>query len=307
MQANNSFIDELKNTFKTGGMTTKLIFVNVAIFILIGIVEVVAKTIQGSTGAGLLSFVYAVFSLQTDISAFLTHPWGLFTSIFTHFSIVHLLFNMVFLFSVGRIFEQFFSAKRMLYTYIMGGVFGGLFEVIAHLVIPNFYAPTVIGASGAVLAILVATAFYQPKLTVSIWGLFNMRLIYLALIFILINLYNAGMGVKDGTAYFAHLGGAFLGYLSVQNPFGANNIIIRSMLVGDKLVNLFKRDKITKGKFTYSKSNASNTRVKTDEEYNVEAKERQAKIDKILDKIAKSGYESLTKEEKELLFSQSNK
>ncbi|HNR86639.1 MAG TPA: rhomboid family intramembrane serine protease, partial [Taishania sp.] len=127
-------------------------------------------------------------------------------------------------------------------------------------------------------------------------------LIYLALIFILINLYSAGMGIEDGTAYFAHLGGALLGYFSVKNPFSSNNIINRGIRMGDQLMQIFKK----KPKSSFNKS-TSNARFKTDEDYNFEAKQRQEKIDKILDKISKSGYESLTKEEKDFLFRQSNK
>lgn len=306
MQTENGFITDLKNTYRTGGMTIKLIFINVLVFILIGILEVISRIIGGTAGSFILTIIDTVFSLSTSIGQFIIKPWGLFTSIFTHYTFLHLLFNMIFLFGVGRIFEQFFSAKRLLYTYILGGVFGGLLEIIAQLLLPGFAGSIVIGASGAVMAVLVATAFYQPQLTISVWGLFNMRLIYLALIFILINLYNAGIGTKDGTAYFAHLGGALLGYLSVQNPFSSTNIINRGIRVGDRIVSLFK-PKTKKGNFRYSKSKVSESnRFKTDAEYNREAKQRQEKIDIILDKISKSGYESLTKEEKEFLFKQSN-
>lgn len=307
MQTENSLLTDLKNTFRTGGMTVKLIFVNVLVFIAIGILEVVSSIIGGVSGTFILDVTDSIFALFTPIREFIVRPWGLFTSIFAHYNFIHLLLNMVFLFSVGRIFEQFFSAKRLLYTYILGGVLGGLLELIAHLILPSVGGTMVIGASGAVMAILVATAFYQPKLTVSIWGVFNMRLIYLALIFILVNLYNAGMGTKDGTAYFAHLGGALLGFLSVRNPFSMNNIINRGIRMGDGLLSIFKRRETKNGNFGYSKEKASTTkRFKTDEEYNLEAKKRQARIDAILDKISKSGYESLTKEEKDLLFRQGN-
>jgi membrane associated rhomboid family serine protease len=306
MQTENSIIADLKNTYRTGGMTIKLIFVNVLVFIIISILEVIARILGGNAGSLIFSGIDSIFSLSKSIGSFIIKPWGLFTSIFTHYTFFHLFFNMIFLFGVGRIFEQFFSSKRLLYTYILGGIFGGLLEIITQLLLPGFSGNIVIGASGAVMAILVATAFYQPQLTISVWGLFNMRLIYLALIFILVNLYNVGMGTKDGTAYFAHLGGALLGYLSVQNPFSTTNIINRGIRAGDWIVSLFK-PKTKTGNFRYSKSKASESgHYKTDAEYNMEAKQRQEKIDVILDKISKSGYESLTKDEKEFLFKQSN-
>lgn len=307
MQTEKSFITDLKNTYRTGGMTIKLIFINVLVFIIVGIIEVVARIIGGSVGSTLLNVMDSVFGLFISFKQFIVRPWGVFTSIFTHYTFLHLFLNMLILFGVGRIFEQFFSAKRLLYTYILGGIFGGILELLAYLVLPGLSGSMVIGASGSVLAILVATAFYQPQLTVSVFGLFNMRLIFLALILVLANLYNAGMGTRDGTAYFAHLGGVLLGYLSVQNPFSANNIINRGMRIGDKLVTLLKGGKTKNGNFRYSKSKAAESRrFKSDEEYNMEAKKRQERIDAILDKISKSGYESLTKEEKDLLFRQSN-
>jgi membrane associated rhomboid family serine protease len=302
MRTSTNFVSDLKNTFYSGGMTVKLIFINVLVFIAIGILEVLARIIGGNVGNGMSELTISIFTLSASLKAFIFKPWGLFTSIFTHFGLIHLLFNMLFLYSVGRMFEQFFSAKRLLYTYILGGLAGGIFELISHLILPGVEGGLVVGASGAVMAILVATAFYQPQLTVSVWGLFNMRLIYLALIFILINLYSAGMGVEDGTAYFAHLGGALLGFFSVKNPFSSNNIINRGIRMGDKLMQLFKK----KPKSSFNKS-TSNARFKTDDDYNFESKQRQEKIDKILDKISKSGYESLTKEEKDFLFRQSNK
>lgn len=304
MQTKSNFIHDLKNTYRTGGMTIKLIFINVLVFLFIGIAEMLSRMIGGSVGEVIYATINFLFTLSTSFWEFILKPWGLVTSIFTHFGFIHLLFNMVFLYSIGRIFEQFFSAKRLLYTYILGGIFGGLLELIAHLLFPTVSGGLVIGASGAVMAILVATAFYKPQLTISVWGLFNMRLIFLALIFILFNVYNAGMGINDGTAYFAHIGGAFLGYISVRNPYSSNNIINRGIRLGDWLTHLFTGKLIAKNKHKEKYSRTS--RFKTDEDYNLEAKKRQEKINIILDKISKSGYESLTKEEKAFLFKQSN-
>lgn len=306
MQTENSIIADLKNTYRNGGMTIKLIFINVLVFIFIGIIEVLSKIIGGGFEIKLLSIIHSTFSMQTSFKEFIIKPWGLFTNFFAHYKFFHLLMNMLVLYGAGRIFEQFFSANRLLYTYILGGIFGALLELTIHSILPGFSGIPVVGASGAVIAIVVAISFYQPRLTVSVFGLFNMRLIFLALILILSNLYNAGMGTEDGTAYFAHLGGALLGYISVQNPFSTTNIINRGIRAGNWIVSLFK-PKTKNGNFRYSKSKASEAnRFKTDAEYNMEAKQRQEKIDVILDKISKSGYESLTKGEKEFLFKQSN-
>lgn len=305
MQTENSIVSDLKNTFNTGGMTIKLIFVNAIVFVLISVTEVLGRLIGGNIGMTIQTIVESIFSLNVPIKEFIIKPWGLFTYAFTHYSFIHLLFNMIFLFGIGRIFEQFFSAKRLLYTYILGGVLGGILEVLAQLIIPGYGGTHVVGASGAVLAILVATAFYQPQLSVSIFGLFNMRLIFIALIYILSNVYSFLMGTESSIAYMAHLGGALLGYISVQNSFAHTNIINRAMRLGDKITGLFKPKKTKTGHFRYSKSEGRH--FKSDEEYNMDAKNRQQQIDAILDKISRSGYESLTKDEKELLFKQSGK
>ncbi|HNR86509.1 MAG TPA: rhomboid family intramembrane serine protease, partial [Taishania sp.] len=176
MRTSTNFVSDLKSTFYSGGMTVKLIFINVLVFIVIGVLEVLARIIGGNVGNGITELTISIFTLSASFKAFIFKPWGLFTSIFTHFGLMHLLFNMLFLYSVGRMFEQFFSAKRLLYTYILGGLAGGIFELVSHLILPGVEGGLVVGASGAVMAILVATAFYQPQLTVSIWGLFNMRL-----------------------------------------------------------------------------------------------------------------------------------
>lgn len=302
MQAGNNFVSELKNTYRSGGMTTKLIFINIVVFIGIGLLEVLGRNVF----SGFYTFLYYLIGLCTNIGEFVFRPWGLFTYMFSHFGFMHLLTNMLFLYVVGKFFEQFFSAKRLLYTYILGGIFGGLFEILVHLIVPSMNGSYVIGASGSVMAVMAAIAFYQPQLTVSVWGLFNIKLIYIAALFLFSNLYSVGMGADSGVAYFAHLGGMLLGYLSIKNPFSSTNIINRGMALGDKFIALFQSKRSKKGKFTYSKDRASQTRTyKTDEQYNMEAKQKQERINAILDKISKSGYESLSKEEKELLFSQS--
>lgn len=306
MQTQNSFFGELKQQYKYGGMTLKLLFVNVGVFLVIGLFEVIARLSGTGIGNSLLNIVGQIFVLQTGLLEFLTHPWGIVTSIFAHFDFMHLLWNMLFLFMIGRIFEQFFDQKRMFYTYLLGGIFGGLFEIISQLLFPGIIsAPMVVGASGAVMAILTAAAFHNHRFEVALFGIFRVRLIYIALIFILLDLYKLGVG--DGTAHFAHIGGAALGMLSVQKVYSSSNIIVATQRIGDRIEHFFKvLIRPTKTPKMTAKRPASRTQTfKTDEQYNMEAKERQRKTDIILDKISKSGYESLTKEEKAFLFRQS--
>ena len=301
MQTQRTFIDDLKHQYKFGGMTIRLIFINVVLFLAIQILDVFFTL--GGMGKGVFVFNYIdpVFGLHTKFDSFISHPWALFTYMFTHFDFFHILFNMIFLYVSGRIFEQLFDQKRLLYTYLLGGLFGGLLEVIAHSVFPalGIFDDIVVGASGSIMAIFIAIAFYRPNMTINLFGILPVRIIIIALLFILQDLLS--LDSADGTAHFAHLGGAILGLLSIQNLSGSNNIINLVQTLGSKIQNAFSRKQKLKA------SKGSNPRMKTDEEYNSESKVKQQEIDRILDKISKSGYESLSKKEKDFLFNQSKK
>jgi membrane associated rhomboid family serine protease len=305
MQTERTFLDDLKYQFKHGNMAIRLIFINVIVFLAIRIVDVFVE-LSSSTGSSFMSdFVNPIFALQTDAYGFITHPWGLFTSMFTHYDFLHLAFNMIFLYFAGKLFEQLFDQRRLLYTYLLGGIFGGILEIIAHAVFPKLQMSSdfVIGASGSIMSIFVAIAFYRPNLKVNLFGILPVRIIILAGLYILSDI--LGLGNADGTAHFAHIGGAILGMLSVQNLHSSSNIVLQAEKIGIWLKSLFKRS--SQPRMKVKKGGQSAGRPKTDEQYVAEAKERQDTIDKILDKISKSGYESLTKKEKEFLFNQSKK
>jgi membrane associated rhomboid family serine protease len=307
MNAQRTFTEELKHQFYYGGMTVKLIFINLLVFLFIGIASVLGGLMQGEFKSFIEEFNTTIFALDTNISEVIVKPWGLITSIFAHFSFMHLFFNMLMLFFVGKAFEQLFSQKRLLYTYILGGLLGGVFEILAHTFFPLFAheAKTVIvGASGSVMAIFIALAFYRPSTEVNLFGIFPIKLIYLACIYLAMNLFS--LAKPDGTAHFAHIGGAVLGILSIQKINSSYNIISLFDKLIESIKNLFTRSKRKKKPtFTIHKGGSARGGVKTDEEFNFEKKQRQEKIDAILDKIAKSGYESLSKAEKEFLFIQS--
>ncbi|MEJ6582716.1 MAG: rhomboid family intramembrane serine protease [Crocinitomicaceae bacterium] len=305
MQTERTFLEDIKHQFRNGNMSVRLIFINIIIFLTIRIIDVFID-LSSSTGSSFVDdFVNPIFALQTDFYGFITHPWALITNMFTHYSFLHLAFNMIFLYFVGKLFEQLFNQRRLLYTYLLGGIFGGLLEIIAHAIFPKLQMTSdfVIGASGSIMALFVAIAFYRPNLKVNLLGLFPVRLIILAGLYILSDI--LGMGDADGTAHFAHIGGAILGMISVQNPQSPTNIIARAERLGAWLKSTFSRS--SQPRMKVKKGGHSAGRPKSDEQFVSEAKERQDTIDKILDKISKSGYESLTKKEKEFLFNQSKK
>ncbi|MES2589258.1 MAG: rhomboid family intramembrane serine protease [Bacteroidota bacterium] len=300
MQNERNFLDELKHQYKFGGMHMKLIFINVLIFIFI----VIFSKIDLFTGSEIFSFlVKDIFTLQTDFYSFLYKPWGLVTSIFSHFGIMHILFNMLMLYFAGKIFEHYLGSKRLLAIYILGGIMGGIFEILAHGIIPTMAAGStvIVGASGSIMAIFIGLAFYRPNLPVSLFGLFELKIIYLGLIYLAFDIFS--LGLNDGTAHFAHLGGAIVGVIASQQANSSQNFVVRFEKFIYSIFNFFSTFSF---KSTKSSSSFQHKRPKSDEDFNIEAKERQEKINKILDKISKSGYESLTKSEKEFLFKQSN-
>lgn len=303
MNEQRTFIDELKHQYQYGGMTIKLIMINAIVFLGINVLLVISRLIGGDAQLFLGNILKWIFTLNTDLPSFLYSPWGLFTSIFAHYSVWHLLFNMIFLYFVGKMFEQFFDQKRLLYTYLLAGLAGGLLEIVAHLIFPvlQMSSNVVVGASGSIMGIFMAMAFYQPHAKVNLFGVLPVRMIWLAIAFLLLDFLN--LGRNDGTAHFAHLGGAIIGILSIQNISASSNIINRFQMLGDAIIRLFNQ-KNKKPKMRVHKTE-TNARFKTDVEYNVEVKTRQEEIDRILDKISKSGYDSLTKKEKEFLFNQS--
>lgn len=303
MQSERTFIDDLKYQFRHGGMTMKLLFINIAVFLVLGIIRVVIDLQNPDITASGHDVLYPIVGLFPGIDDFVRHPWGLITYMFVHFDFLHLLMNMLFLFYSAKLFEQFFGANKLLYVYILGGLLGGILEILAHAIFPRYLEmqTSVVGASGSVMSIFVALAFYRPNLQASFFGFFSFRIIWMALAFIILDLVS--LGKMDGTAHFAHLGGAVIGMISAQNVSSPNNLMNMVQRFVNWIKNLFKPSQKVKLK----KTGASSASRKTDEEYNMEAKTRQEQIDRILDKISKSGYESLTKKEKDFLFNQSNR
>lgn len=306
MQTERTFIDDFKHQYKFGGMTVRLIIFNSIVFLIIQLMQVFGRLIGGDVDSLTVNLLANLFTLSTDLSDFIVHPWGLVTSIFAHFTFWHFIMNMLFLYFSGKMFESLFDQKRMWYTYLLGGIAGGILEIVAHLIFPALQneSSVIVGASGSVMAIFSALAFHRPNLMVNLFGVFPIRLIFLAGFFILTDLIS--LGLDDGTAHFAHIGGVIIGMLSVQNLYSSSNLINRIQMLGDKIISFFKNLFSSNKKLKVKKGGASTSaRFKSDEEYNAEAKARQLKIDAILDKISKSGYESLTKAEKEFLFNQS--
>ena len=243
------------------------------------------------SGFEIIPIISSWLSVPSDLSTLLIKPWTLFTSIFLHFDFFHIFYNMLMLWFSGTIFIQYFKPNSLYKVYILGGLVGNILFILSYNYFPVFAsiknAAFALGASGGVLAVLIAAATKVPNQKINLLFLGSISLKWIAILFVVIDILSIP-GENSG-GHFAHLGGALFGFLYVILPFILQKI---------KPFLSFHRYK--------PKKQNSSQRPKTDEQYNRERADNRKKIDEILDKISKSGYQNLSKEEKELLFKTSN-
>ncbi|MBO5809409.1 MAG: rhomboid family intramembrane serine protease [Bacteroidales bacterium] len=287
-----NLLNGLKKFFLQKNVLSRLMLINVTIWIICLFISVFTWLFNISD----ISFVTKLFAVPSDISALAEKPWSVFTYMFLQEEFWHLFFNMLMLYYGGKIFMQYFSEKQLLLTYIFGGLFGALFFILAFNVFPVFENMKghafALGSSASVLSILIAAATYRPDYTLNLFLLGQVKMKWVAIVFVIIDFLSITKGNSGG--HIAHLGGALWGFLYV------------SMLKSDfDIYKIFKK----KAKIRVKTVNSKNyhKRPKTDEQYNAERAQEQEEIDRILDKIAKNGYSSLSEKEKEFLFRQSKK
>ena len=290
-----SILNNLKQEFKQGTILNKLIYINVGIFLLFSILGVFSFMFQFD-----LSPILNRLYLPAENSKLLNQPWAFITYMFLHNGFLHLLFNMVWLHFAGKIFLQYLSPKQLLSTYILGGISGGLLFIIAYNYIPALAIYTqnaqALGASAAVLAIVVAIATYTPNYSVRFPFIGIVKLKHIAIFSVALDVLSIPKGNAGG--HIAHLGGALFGYLYIKQLQKGNDYSIGFTTWLNSLSNLFKPK---------SKLKTVHKRPKTDKQFNTEKSAQQKAVDLVLEKISKSGYESLSKEEKATLFSASKK
>ena len=290
-----SILNNLKHEFKQGTVLNKLIYINVGVFLLFSILGVFSFMFQFD-----LSPILNRLYLPAENSKLLIQPWAFITYMFLHNGFLHLLFNMVWLHFAGKIFLQYLSPKQLLSTYILGGISGGLLFIIAYNYIPALAIYTqnaqALGASAAVLAIVVAIATYTPNYSVRFPFIGIVKLKHIAIFSVALDVLSIPKGNAGG--HIAHLGGALFGYLYIKQLQKGNDYSIGVTTWLNSLSNLFKPK---------SKLKTVHKRPKTDKQFNTEKSAQQKAVDLVLEKISKSGYESLSKEEKATLFSASKK
>jgi membrane associated rhomboid family serine protease len=280
--------DELLAKYKALNVAEKLVAINLIVFVILLLVTNVFKT----------SFLFNWFALSTGLNGVLLNPWSVITYSFLHQDPFHLLMNMVVIYYVSKLFFTRFSAKLFLNTYLLGGITGALVYVILLLMLPMFFGGgmPIIGASASVMAVLIFICTSLPQMEVSIFT-FKIKIWQLGAFFVVLDAIQVFSGYSAGSV--THLGGALLGYLYATQLKKGIDIGSGFERVMNTIVSWFSFKKKSSLKTVHKTRSEKRASGKT-----IHQKKRiqQEQIDAILDQISKSGYESLSKEEKAFLF-----
>lgn len=279
-----NILDDLKLQYRTGGMVQKLIFWNIGFFLF-------SLVFFYSFSVGKFQ-IPTWIALSSDLGNLVRTPWTLITFNFFHAKFLHLFFNLLVLHFAGRLFSTYFTDRQLLGVYILGGIFSGITFVLSYIIIGK--AGLLVGASGAIMAILLSATTYAPFMLLRIPLIGIVKLWHVTFVILLIDLIQLPLDNTGG--HIAHLGGALFGFLYIKLLQSGTDLSKGISMILDFFVNLSKPKKKTPFKKVHR-----NTTKKTVNSFS-EKDITQKQIDDILDKISKSGYDSLTKEEKEFLF-----
>ncbi len=287
-------VDDIKYEFTTKSNYVKLIYINLAVFIIIRLFLLIGDfMLQGTFGSTFLSKLM----LYSDLSKLLTQPWSIFSYMFVHVSFWHIVFNLLVLYWFGRIFEDLVSSSRLIPVFIIGGLVGGLVFLLTSNLFPVFNTvlgnSSLVGASAGIAAIILATATLAPNYTIHMILIGPVQIKWIAIVLIGMDVLFLSEGNTGGR--LAHLGGAFAGYFYVFQLRRGNDFSDYMFFFWNKITSLFKKKE--KKLKVVKKGTPSKVKPKK-----VIDQDHQDKLDAILDKISRSGYESLTTEEKAFLF-----
>ena len=281
-----SILEDIKSQYRTGGIVQKLIFWNIGLYLL-------SLVFFYNFSFGNFNFP-SWLALYSNFDDFIFSPWTLFSYMFLHAGFLHLLFNMMVLHFSGRLFETYFTQKQLFGLYILGGVFSGIAFLVAFLVLGK--TSVLVGASGAIMALLIATATYAPFMQIRLMLIGVVKLWQVAFVIVLLDLIQ--LPLENSGGHLAHLAGALFGFLYIKMLNSGTDVSKLISSIQDFFENILKPKKKTPFKKVHkNKPNPSATSF-TKKEKTMDQK----KIDDILDRISQSGYDSLTKEEKEFLF-----
>jgi membrane associated rhomboid family serine protease len=304
------FLDEFRDAFaKRNNGLIQLIWINVMVFMLLILFRVV---LFFSESSGIYALIVSNISLPAALPSLAFKPWTFLTYAFAHEDPFHILFNMLTLYWFGGLIQEYIGHKRVISIYILGALAGGLLYVGMYNLLPVFKGTvavsTMLGASGAVLAIVVAAATLLPNYTFFLLFFGPIRIKYIAAFMVILSFVST-VGRNAG-GNFAHLGGALFGYVFIVFLKKGTDLGAIVGVIGDFLSNIFKpspkpSQNRPSMKVTYRSEKNQGSIFNSSSTTNEFPDD--AEVDTILDKISKSGYESLSKEEKQKLFQASQK
>jgi len=288
-----SILEDLKLQFKIGDVLTKLIFWNTAFFVIPSVVFGILPLFK--INIDYLSYL----SLSSNPNDLFWKPWSIFTYAFCHFSILHVLFNLIMLHFAGRLFLIFFNQKQLFSLYFVGSLFAGIVFLLSYMFFPALsnVNTALVGASASVMAILFATVSYSPLMNIRLMLFGNVKLWHIAIILIVIDMFQ--LPLENTGGHLAHMGGAFFGYIYIRLLKNGTDVCNWFTLILDVFSSIFVRRKSKPFKKVHRTYNAPTEKRAS----KIVTKDKvQQQIDEILDKISQSGYDSLSSEEKEFLF-----
>jgi membrane associated rhomboid family serine protease len=294
--------DDLKAFFRRQGILQRLIIINAAVWLLVSFILVIGFLFTVSDDS-VKGFIIDYFAVPSSFHNLVIRPWTLLTYMFLHISFFHILFNLLWLFWFGRIFLEFLSPRQLFTTYIVGGLAGAILYIFAYNIFPVFSEALpfshALGASASIMAIVTGISFYAPGYTINMLFIGRIRILYIAIILFVLDFFMIRSDNSGG--HIAHIGGAIYGYFFAS-------YMRRGRDLGSWL-NAFNFKWPSFGKSSKPSDSGpirGNGRPLSDEEYNNRKAAYNDRMDTILDKISRSGYESLTKEEKDFLFKSGN-
>lgn len=284
-----SFWQQLRTRFQQFNSAEKIILINVICFVF----PLFLRTLFFLFNVSSDSF-FSWLELSSDLNQLLFRPWTLLTYSFLHSGFFHLFWNMFLLYFSGRLFLNLFNDTLFLNNYFLGVLVGGSVFVLSYLVFPAFQGvtPSMVGASAGVMAVFIFMCTYTPDQEVRVL-FFNVKLRYLGMAFVLLDVIQIPSGNAGG--HLAHIGGAALGFIYVKQLQRGTDIGVPFSQFIQSILGLFTKEKSLKTVYKASKKKATSPKAS-------KSVADQERIDAILDKISKSGYESLNKEEKDFLF-----
>lgn len=300
------FIDDMKQRYRGASLLMRFIYINIAVFVVLRVLGLLSFFGTGSSA----NFVQWV-ELPSSLSLLLHRPWTIVTYMFSHYDLFHILFNMLWLYWLGRIFLECFNPRQMAGLYVLGGLAGAILFVLVYNLLPHLVSSQamLIGASASVMSIVIAIAVYRPNYQIGLFFIGSISLKWIAIFTVFIDLISVEGDNMGG--HIAHIGGMLMGLwfaLAIKRGHDLTAWINRAI---DAVVSIFSRktkDRIGRRKhggrtYTYHKAQNENEGNKKSSKTDPD----EARLDEILGKLKQSGYDALSDEEKDFLFNASRK